>query len=91
MTDGGWFALVALAALSLASMTIRGVTRYQGWPLAAYLCSIAFAGALGGGIALSVSAGYLALGVAIGIGAVELGPAVGAAVRKILRAKADRL
>lgn len=91
MTETAWIALVAVVALSLASMTVRGVTRYRGIELAAYLVSVVIVGGLGASIAGAIDESHVALGLAIGVGLVELGPTVSAAGRRWVRARAKRL
>jgi uncharacterized membrane protein len=90
MSDTGWFLLVALSALALASMTIRGVAQKRGRELVVYLVAMAFCAGGGALIAAAIDTGHCVLGAVCGVAAVEIGPAIGTAVRKVIRAKADK-
>jgi hypothetical protein len=90
MSDTGWFLVIALSALALASMTIRGVAAKRGRELASYLAAMAFCGGGGALLAGAIDDGHMALGCIVGVAAVEIGPAIGTAIRKVIRAKADK-
>jgi hypothetical protein len=101
MSDTGWFLVIALSALALASMTIRGVAAKRGRELASYLAAMAFCGGGGALLAGAIDSGHMALGCIVGVAAVEIGDAaapalraiigaIGTAVRKVIRAKADK-
>jgi len=76
MNDTGWFLLVALSALALASMAVRGVTRYRGVELGVYVVTMTLAAGAGCGVAAAWDAEYLVLGGVCGLACVEVGPAV---------------
>ena len=91
MTDTGWFLLIALAALSLATMAVRGVAELRGRDLYARGLALLFAGLAGGMIAASIDSGSIALGVVCGVACVELGPPVLTGVRRVITALSRRV
>ena len=90
MSDTGWFLYIALSALALASMTIRGVAAKRGRELVVYLVAMAFCAGGGALIAGAIDSNHTALGFIVGIAAVEVGPAIGAAIRKVIRARGEK-
>ena len=90
MSDTGWFLLVALSALALASMTIRGVAAKRGRELVVYLAAMAFCAGGGALIAGAIDTGHCVLGAVVGVAAVEVGPAIGAAIRKVIRSRGEK-
>ena len=90
MSDTGWFLVIALSALALASMTIRGVAAKRGRELVVYLAAMAFCAGGGALIAGAFDTGHCVLGAVVGVAAVEVGPAIGAAVRKVIRARGEK-
>ena len=91
MSETGWIVLVALAAIALASMTVRDVAKLRGRELHVYLVAAGLAAFLGGAIAVEIDGSYCGLGIAEGLACVELGPVVGQVARKIIRRKGDDL
>ena len=91
MSELGWLVLVAVSAVALASMALRGVARLRGRELAVYGLTLGFAAWLGGVIATEIDEAYAGLGLAVGLACVELGPVVGQVARKIIRRKGDDL
>jgi hypothetical protein len=90
MTELAWLILIAVSALALASMTVRGVTRYRGPELVAYIVAVAMVAVLGAVIAAAVDDTHTVLGGVIGVGVVEVAPTIGTAVRGLIRARAKR-
>jgi O-antigen ligase len=72
MSDTGWLILVALAAIALASMTVRDVAKIRGRELYLYLAAAALAAVLGGAIAIEIDEAHCAVGIAAGLACVEL-------------------
>ena len=89
MNELGWIVLVAVSAIALASMALRGVARLRGRELAVYGLTLGFAAWLGGVIAVEIDEAYAGLGLAVGLACVELGPTVGSVARKLIRRKGD--
>lgn len=76
MNETGWFLLIALSALALASMAIRGVAKYRGVELVVYILAMTLAAGAGCGIGVALDSDYLVLGGVCGVACVEVGPAV---------------
>ena len=91
MNETGWFVLVALSAIALASMTVRGVTRYRGVELAVYCLTMTLAAGAGCGVAAAWDSEYLVLGAVCGLAAVELGPLVARVAVTTVRRLAGKL
>jgi hypothetical protein len=90
MSDLGWVFVVALAALSLASMALRRLAEKSARHLTVYGGTLGVC-ALGGGlIAHAVDSSAWALGGVIGIASLELGPAVLTGARKVVAKVAGR-
>jgi len=78
-----WVAGIALAALSLASMSVRKVASLQGVERSAYIASACIATLGGVLIAMALPTGAWAFGGVVGLASVELGPTVLGAARKL--------
>jgi hypothetical protein len=90
MNEFGWFLLIALAALSVASMTIRGAVKHRGPPLVAYLVASVLCASCGASLAHAVDPSYTVLGALSGLAAVELGPAIATGVRRVIASVSAR-
>lgn len=91
MNETGWFLLIALSAIALASMAVRGVTKYRGAELAVYVLTMTLAACAGCGVAAAWDSEYLVLGAVCGLAAVELGPAVGRVAVATVKRLASKL
>lgn len=76
MTTIAWFFLIALCALSMASMSVQGWVVRTGEQRTAYIIALLVCATAGGLIAWDVSATmpYAVLGAIVGLAAIELGP-----------------
>lgn len=82
MTETAYIIFIAVVALSLASMTVRGVIKYRGAELAVYLVAVALLGLMGAVIAAAIDGDHIALGIACGVGLVEAAPTITGAFKK---------
>lgn len=94
MSELGWFCLIAFAAIALASVHLKGITKLRGPELAAAAAIASTAAITGSVIAASISAdnlGWSVTGSAAGIAAVAAGPTMLRYLGKALGALTGRL
>lgn len=93
MTTFAWFLLIAICAVSLASMAVQGWVGLRGEKRTAFIGALVVCATGGAVIASEVSRepGYIALGAVIGLGLVELGPHVLRGLAAIIRGVSGRI
>lgn len=82
MTETAYIIFIAVVALSLASMTVRGVVKYRGPELVVYLVAVVLCAVMGAVIAAAIDEDHVALGIACGVGLVEAAPTITGAFKK---------
>lgn len=83
MSDTGWFLVIALSALALASMSVRGVVSMRGVELGVYVGVLVLCAGAGCGIAAAIDDTHVVLGGVVGVACVEVGPFVARLVRQV--------